>query len=125
MLNLFEGKDTKALRRALELTKQRAAIDEELKGIRAQLGAKLEKTPDKTFKLEGEGLACVQETNRVVLNMDLLYKMLAADPKLLEQFTKEMCIVKQTNLEKFLGTPVYKRLIQGTQTSKTIRFVVK
>lgn len=123
--NLFKGKETKALRRALELTAQKALIDEELKDLRAQLGKALEEAPNKCFTLDGEGMAILQVTERPVLNTDLLLKMLVADKNLLAKFTKEMCIVKQTNLEKYLGTPVFNTLINGKTTNKTVRFLTK
>lgn len=123
--NLFSGKETKALRRALELTKQKMAIEEELKELRSVLSKSLEKTPNKTFSLEGEGTAVLQVAERPVLNTELLHKMLVADPTLLEKFTKEMCIVKLSNLEKYLGSPMYQTLINGKTTNKTIRFLVK
>ncbi len=125
MLNLFEGKETKALRRALELTKQKMAIEKELASLRALLVKALEKTPNKAFELEGEGLAVIQESNRPVIDMELLYKMVQADSTLLEKFTKEMVTVKLSSLEKYLGSNAYNKLVQGQTSSKTVRFIVK
>ena len=125
MLNFLEGKETKLLRKALELTAQKAKIEEKLKELREHFASKLESAPDKCFKLEGEGMAVLQVTERPVFDTDLLAKMLQADPKLLEKFTKEMCIIKQSNLEKFLGTPVFNTLVNGRTTTRTIRFLTK
>lgn len=122
---LFVGKDTKALMRALELTKQKAEIEKELSTLRDAFAEKLEHAPDKCIKLEELGMAVLQQTERTVLDTDLLVKMIQADPKLLEVFVKEMVNVKQTSLEKYVGSPVYNTLIKNVIKSSTVRFIAK
>ena len=121
---LFVGKDAKALKRALALTAKKAEIEKELSGLRAQFADKLTHSPDGRFELE-EGMAVLQETNKVLLNTDMITEMLKADPKLLEAFTREMVTIKQSSLEKYIGSPVYSKLVKGVVPSKTVRFIVK
>lgn len=121
---LFVGKDAKALKRALALTAKKAEIEKELSGLRAQFADKLMHSPDGRFELE-EGMAVLQETNKVLLNTDMIAEMLKADPKLLEAFTREMVTIKQSSLEKYIGSPVYSKLVKGVVPSKTVRFIVK
>ena len=124
MLNIFKDKN-EVIKRALELAKQKAQIEQELKVLNPQVLQSLQEQKLKRFSVDGVGSVDIRTNIRKVLNTKVLGELLGQDQALLKVYVDSLSSPKQGALEKYIGTPKYNELIANTETSESIVFNVE
>lgn len=125
MLNIFKDNKNEVIKRALELVKQKAKIDQELKVLNPQVLQTLQAQGLKRFAVAGVGSVDIRTNTRKVLNMEALGELLGKDQALLKVYVDSLSSPKQGALEKYIGTPKYNELVANTETSESIVFNVE
>lgn len=121
MLNLFKDKN-EVIRRAMELTKQRARIEKELKVLNSQVLTSMRDQKQTRVTIDGLGSVSIRTTTKKVLNSDKLSDMLSKDPVFFKEYVSSLSSPKQSALEKYIGTPQYTKLVQSTEKSESVVF---
>lgn len=125
MLGLGDNQQVKSLKRAIELTRQKAEIERELSELRSDFEPMLEGLPDNRFEVNGVGLAVLVKSTRRDIDKEMLLAQLETDKDFLRAFVKNMVNIKVTNLEKYMGTPNFKEVVFDVSHTQTVRFIEK
>lgn len=122
---VINGEDTKKLRRALELTKQRIEIDKELNALRPEAQKILHKMNVSSVDITGQGSVAIKFNTHKVIDCNKLATYLQQNPSLLVKYVSDLSIVKHGALERYLGTPEYAKMVSNTETTDSVVFIVK